>query len=307
LLPAVQAARESGRRTKCKSQLHNIVLALHTYHDTNNRLPPGFVQSALPDVFRHVGFAWGSYILPYLEQQSLRERQLRTRAVTRVTLEIWHCPSDGEIVRRRFACWNDAALGGQNGGECTGFPGSSAFNRDQQGCLSRGGSWRQVWNRPSGSCNVFASMSSYVGNFGSRGSVTVENPTDGGGILFGNSQVTLGQITDGSSYTWAVGERFNLLGHAAWEAVHWERRASQPDRFTQGTLSEFQTGRFVLGTTGAGLPNASGSHGFSAGHREGIHMALCDASVRFVPRTIDRTAWNRLGGRNDGLPVGHNY
>jgi len=65
LLPAVQKVREAANRTWCLSNLRQIGIALHHYHDNYGRLP-----TANTSVF---GSAF-TQILPYLEQDSVFKR-----------------------------------------------------------------------------------------------------------------------------------------------------------------------------------------------------------------------------------------
>jgi prepilin-type N-terminal cleavage/methylation domain-containing protein len=67
LLPAVQQAREAARRMQCSSNLRQLGIALHTYHNTYQVLPASWsAMSTSSD-----GWSAQSRLLPYLEQFNL--------------------------------------------------------------------------------------------------------------------------------------------------------------------------------------------------------------------------------------------
>jgi prepilin-type N-terminal cleavage/methylation domain-containing protein/prepilin-type processing-associated H-X9-DG protein len=80
LLPAVQAARESSRRTQCANNLKQIGIALHAYQDAANCLPPGYLLMQCispPPGCIQAGTCMGEVttelvaILPYMDQRPL--------------------------------------------------------------------------------------------------------------------------------------------------------------------------------------------------------------------------------------------
>jgi prepilin-type N-terminal cleavage/methylation domain-containing protein len=96
LLPAVQAARESSRRTQCFSNLHNIGLAIHNFESAHRVLPLG------ADRFGGTDHAWSTYILPHIEHTPVYNgidfRQPWNHAAVNATtamanINIYRCPS----------------------------------------------------------------------------------------------------------------------------------------------------------------------------------------------------------------------
>jgi prepilin-type N-terminal cleavage/methylation domain-containing protein/prepilin-type processing-associated H-X9-DG protein len=94
LLPAVQAAREAGRRVQCQNHLKQLGVALHNYHDTLKAFPP----SHLAAPWRH---NWAPFLFPYLEQQNLQDvynwsahwYSPANQSAINVHVEVLWCPS----------------------------------------------------------------------------------------------------------------------------------------------------------------------------------------------------------------------
>jgi len=70
LLPAVQAAREAGRRNQSSNQLKQIGLAMHNYHDVHKQFP----ARAILDKQGKPLLSWRVSILPYLDQKELYDQ-----------------------------------------------------------------------------------------------------------------------------------------------------------------------------------------------------------------------------------------
>ena len=92
LLPAIQAARESARRTQCKNNLKQIGLATHNYHDARQEIPPSRVGC-------HHG-SWAVFLWPYLEQAAVAERWVHGKSYygqpdgnAAVSLSVYLCPT----------------------------------------------------------------------------------------------------------------------------------------------------------------------------------------------------------------------
>src|SRR4051812_38045046 len=130
LLPAVQKIREAANRMKCGNNLHQMVVALHNYHDTNGAFPPAY-QTA-PNTSYQPGWGWSTWLLQFIEQDN-KYRQLNpdyvlfglgsdpalptpTQPGTQDKLAIFRCPSDPapdlNPERRNYAMSNYRAVAG---------------------------------------------------------------------------------------------------------------------------------------------------------------------------------------------------
>ncbi len=97
LLPAVQKVRESAARNQCENNLKQMGLAYQSYYNIIGYYPPAFSKAP-----SGTNWAWGVWILPYVEQTNMYaalspDTGTTTASITVFTIEplrIYLCPSD---------------------------------------------------------------------------------------------------------------------------------------------------------------------------------------------------------------------
>ncbi|MEX1039411.1 MAG: DUF1559 domain-containing protein [Pirellulaceae bacterium] len=211
------------------------------------------------------GWAWGTMLLPQLEQGAIYDQL---------------APED------RIMDMEDAVIRGLVQTRLAAYicPSDSAEELNAQ-------------TAPYGADRKLATAN-YLGIMGSQ---TVQASSDvGNGTMFQKSKVRFGDIIDGTSNTFLLGER-DYVKH---RGTLWA-----------GTLRSWQSFRHsnTLSTQGINeIINGANINCFSSQHPGGSQFALADGSVRFVSETIDSFeatdatmgTFQRLGNRKDGLVNG---
>ena len=71
LLPAVQAARATARRTQCANNLKQLALAAHAFHASRGHFPSGLHQFQFSSSPQYRGTSLFAYLLPFMERQTV--------------------------------------------------------------------------------------------------------------------------------------------------------------------------------------------------------------------------------------------
>lgn len=169
-LPAVQKVRAAADRVRCASNLRQLGLALHSYHDTAASFPPGHAarNNRMPQA------AWPVFLLPYIEQDALSGQ---TVSAFQTNPNPFATPPHfaAGVHQRLFVCPSDYRVQGP--------------------ALLERFNWatRRLESRPT-------ALLSYLGVQG-----TDRKHHDG--MLFDGSKVRFASVEDGTSNTLFLGER----------------------------------------------------------------------------------------------------
>jgi prepilin-type N-terminal cleavage/methylation domain-containing protein/prepilin-type processing-associated H-X9-DG protein len=288
LLPAVQSAREAARRAACQNNFKQGGGALHNYHSSQKRFPPGtrFTENSstatCPGVQPGIrGFGWSTFILPYLEQQTLYDQldfSIEVYAgvnwAASVNLvETYVCPSE-----LNESYWVDCCTGTDHGG-------------------APGDDWRL-----SNMVGVGDSIEAHCWLY--------QPHSCGRGVFHNYSKVSVAKITDGSSNTVAVGEITSgrgrdAAGQEAWIGASWVTRAvtdvfegiNGPGTIPGGrndALDPFD------GDGGNRHDEFHRENGLSSYHPGGAHLLFADGSTQFINDDVNQDVLFAWATRADG-------
>lgn len=289
LVPAVQKVRESAARLQSQNNLKQIGIALHNHHDTHKRFPPGYLANVGqagtdPDTLdAPPGWAWGTYLLPFLEQEPLY-RQLR------LNLPCWDT-ANASPVRTELAVYINPAAPNQ-------------------------GATIEVKNEAGIVLAIFG-RSHYVANNGQDEAWAYEPPLKdwsrvANGPLYRNSRVRMAHVTDGLSNTVFIGEH-TTISDKTWVGVVPGAEACplDPDRFPFTTCDSAATLVLCHSGPAATEPGVVHPPSFPTCHVcqmyapwPGGNVLLGDGSVRFVSVSVNVDTWAALSSMNLGDMVG---
>jgi prepilin-type N-terminal cleavage/methylation domain-containing protein/prepilin-type processing-associated H-X9-DG protein len=317
LLPAVQKVREAASRARCANNLKQIGLALHAYESVNKVYPPAYVRTSgqasgsafgvsYPDDNWNgtTGWAWGTLILPHLEQGAVYDKLDRSQpcwapvnaAVVRTKLPIFLCPSatggnDGFAVEQATA------------DEKRGAPFSPQITFAHSHYVTNAGI-NQPWGR----------SPEYSFNFDlPEPTPPLECRIDG--PFYRDSRTRPADVTDGLSNTVFVGEHSSVLSNKTWVGVV-PGAVTCPRLDLRPWPSDCNGGGCLVGVHSGPdthdhpqviihAPNHPFGHTdeMYAEHVGGANVLFGDGSVRFVSENINPFTWVALSTRNGGEPV----
>ncbi len=279
LLPAVQKVREAAARMSCSNNLKQLAIAVHSYHDAQNRFPYN------GDDIRNVGccynpsytmYSWLARSLPYIEQDN-RYNQLGIG--TNTTQGNW-LTLVGAPVIRTFRCPSDTTPDIRT--DLANWPGGTPVGvTSYKGVSGNNWCWGTYTNAgPTGDCNGL----------------------DNGNGIFWRSDykrpLRMVNISDGTSNTLMVGEDIGSMNiHNGWPYSN----------TAVGTCSIPLNNAMVAGQPGFNNPGDwPNVYSFRSRHTSGANFGLADGSVRFIVASIDLTTYRNASTYAGGEVVTFN-
>jgi prepilin-type processing-associated H-X9-DG protein len=306
LLPAIQAAREAARRTQCKNQLRQLAISFQLHHDTSKFFPTGG-WGVLWLGFPEQGYgksqsgSWLYSLLPFMEENALHDlgkgatgtvRRDACKQRVQSPFEGMTCPS-----RRQANVYplKDALTYRY----CSPLESSSRTDY-----AANGGNvlTTETDNGPSEMGENMLGVTPLDHQFTAAVEGVTTPKSRWNGVVFYRSEVNLRQVTDGTSKTYMVGEKWMYFENydTGLDAGDGEPAFSgNNDDTIRVTHIKWPLSSDTEQTKNSATSPPLERRAFGSAHNGGFNMAMCDGSVDFVSLDIDPTVHAVRGARND--------
>jgi len=283
LLPAIQAARESARRSSCQNNLKQIGIGLQNYVSSFGRFPAGQQQ------FSFLGYtwAWSAMCLDFFEEKATKDMlqfqytplHANNRDAAARRVPIYLCPSTA--LRHRHRTPEDTVADVDKDGNWD--PGEGMALLDYAGIAG-----------PHTSGMNPSTQRYYKANQGVLLSIAPLIIPDKPQIL-GAPRIRPAQITDGLSHTMVVAE---LTGRA-WDST---RSPQVPDgAWAYGTnVITIQYPMRKLNPMNGDPLGWTDKTSLWSDHSGGCFVLFCDGSVHFLQEEIELALLQSLASRDGG-------
>jgi prepilin-type N-terminal cleavage/methylation domain-containing protein len=302
LLPAVQAARESARRSQCASQLRQLALGALNHADVHKYLPSGgWGWRWIGEPSRGFGHeqpgSWAYNLLPYIEESNLRdagsgvtnaaERQQIMMSVVGTPVPVFYCPSRRSVLTYPLSLWGYLA---------TNLPNCLEEQCQVSRCDYAANSGNINAQDPGGGPGSLTDTT-YDYRFDMKGAVQVPQ----NGVIYQISEVRLAQIVDGTSKTALIGEKY-----------------LNPDRYIDGLARSDDQSAYTghdydtNGYTGNNdrvlqpqpdQPGLNLDYYYGSAHPAAFQMAYCDGSVQSISYDIEGLVYKAIGSRDETTDI----
>ena len=289
LLPAVQAVREAARRISCANNMRQMSLAMLNYESANQRFPPGMTadQSYLTDAdlsfaaaIELPGVGWSCIILPFIEQENQFDNVSTLSNGLRDTTAAFNS-NEGKNVLPSFICPS-----------CP----MAEINPERFGANAKS-NYVGIWGT---NVNANSNGSDYDDI---AADATVYDPSNYDGVLFLDSEIAFGDIPDGASNTFLVGERDGALipgTNLIRRAANWI--GGEQANFLNFCLAPCSSfGDVTINSIVDSNP--SRLLAISSQHNGGAQFGRADGSVQFVAETVATDVYEAMATKAGGEPL----
>ncbi|MDO4584759.1 MAG: DUF1559 domain-containing protein [Planctomycetia bacterium] len=311
LLPAVQQAREAARTMQCNNQLRQMGLACMNHESALRKFPSGgwnYRNGGDPDA----GFGatqpggWAYSLLPYLEQTALF--QLGSDGVVDTPTGVY-MEESGIRSQTPVAVFNCPSRRAPKTYKSSSYPQNATPTDSKDVLVVKGDYAANIGSYNSGSQWSYFWPSNLSKGY-DQAKKTNRSRSKNNGVIYDCSEVTLGEIRDGTTNTYLIGEKY--LAPENYEFATTTNADNEslyvgPDSDTcrsTGTLESADAKFSPLSPIQDRSQYSSWSSTFfGSAHSGALGMAMCDGSVQRISYSIDPETHVFLGARNDGQPA----